>query len=175
MGQPRKSAEADVVVIGGGTAGVFAAISSARAGASTVLVEKNGVLGGTMTLGGVCYPGLFFAWGKQIIDGPCWEMIRRVEAYGGTVIPPVEYAPEHHWTQQVKMNPFTVCCVLDEMCAEEGVELRLHTMLSHAAEDEQGVCLWVTGKEGLHRIRAKKVIDACATGASATITCGSAW
>lgn len=156
----RKSSYADVAVIGGGTAGVFAAISSALAGARTVLVEKNGALGGTMTLGGVCYPGLFFAWGKQIIGGKCWEMIRRVEAYGGTVIPTMEYAPEKHWTQQVKMNPFTVCCVLDEMCAEAGVELRLHTMLSDAEEQENGVELLLTGKEGLEQLCVKQVIDA---------------
>ena len=63
------------VVIGGGTAGVFAAISAARTGARTVLIEKNARLGGTVTYGGVNYPGLFFAWGKQIIGGPCFEAI----------------------------------------------------------------------------------------------------
>ena len=62
----------DTVVVGGGTAGVFAAISAARMGAKTLLLEKNARLGGTVTAGGVDYPGLFTAWGKQIIDGPCY-------------------------------------------------------------------------------------------------------
>ena len=39
----------DVLVIGGGTAGVFAAISSARSGAKTILIEKNSMLGGTIS------------------------------------------------------------------------------------------------------------------------------
>ena len=65
----------DVFVLGGGTAGVFAAISAARMGAKTVLVEKNSRLGGTITNAGVNYPGLFFAWGERIIGGPCWEAI----------------------------------------------------------------------------------------------------
>jgi len=60
-----KELEYDVAVIGGGTAGVFAAISAARTGAKTVLIEKNNILGGTMTMANVCFPGLFFAWGKR--------------------------------------------------------------------------------------------------------------
>ena len=60
----------DVVVVGGGTAGCFAAIAAAKAGAKTILVEKNGILGGTITSAAVNFPGLFFAWGKQIIAGP---------------------------------------------------------------------------------------------------------
>jgi len=43
----------DVIVIGGGTAGTVAAIQAGRAGARTLLVEKNGMLGGTMTVAGV--------------------------------------------------------------------------------------------------------------------------
>ena len=52
---------ADVAVIGGGTAGVFAAISAARSGAHVILIEKNAILGGTMTVAGVNFPGLFYA------------------------------------------------------------------------------------------------------------------
>ena len=48
-----------------------------------MLIEKNGVLGGTMTVCGVNYPGLFFAWGKQIVGGKCWELIKRVDELGG--------------------------------------------------------------------------------------------
>lgn len=42
-----------VIVLGGGTAGTVAAIQAGRAGARTLLVEKNGMLGGTMTVAGV--------------------------------------------------------------------------------------------------------------------------
>lgn len=90
----------DVAVIGGGTAGVFAAISAARTGAQTLLVEKNSMLGGTVTVAKVDFPGLFFAWGKQIIDGPCREAIKRAEALGGAKIPEVSYKPKKHWQCQ---------------------------------------------------------------------------
>src|SRR5690554_5791478 len=56
----------DVLVVGGGTAGVIAALQSARAGCSTILIENGSQLGGTTTTGGVAFPGLFHAWGKQV-------------------------------------------------------------------------------------------------------------
>jgi len=53
----------------GGTAGHVAAIQAGRAGAKTLIVERNSQLGGTTTTGGVAFPGLFDAWGKQVIAG----------------------------------------------------------------------------------------------------------
>ena len=73
----------DVIVIGGGTAGAIAAIQAGRAGASTLLVEKNGMLGGTMTIGGINYPAHFFAWGNQVIGGIGWELLRKTYAEAG--------------------------------------------------------------------------------------------
>ena len=58
--------EADVLVVGGGTAGHVAAIQAARAGAKTLLVERNHQLGGASTTGGVAFPGLFDAAGTQV-------------------------------------------------------------------------------------------------------------
>ena len=57
----------DVIVVGGGPAGICATVQAARAGARTLLIEKNGLLGGTLTAGGVNFPGLFHAWGEQVI------------------------------------------------------------------------------------------------------------
>ena len=50
----------DAVVIGGGTAGVVAAVQAAREGANVLLVEKSELLGGTITNAGVSSAGLFF-------------------------------------------------------------------------------------------------------------------
>ena len=61
--------EFDVVVVGGGPAGTVAATQAGRLGARTALIEKNGILGGTTVSAGVNFPGLFHAWGRQVIAG----------------------------------------------------------------------------------------------------------
>lgn len=62
-------AEYDIIVVGGGTAGVIAALQAARGGMKTLLIEKTEMLGGTITNARVIAPGLFHAWKKQIIKG----------------------------------------------------------------------------------------------------------
>jgi len=61
--------EYDVVVVGGGTSGVAAAICSARAGADTLLIERLGALGGQMNISGP--PGFAYAW----MFNPRWEQV----------------------------------------------------------------------------------------------------
>ena len=59
----------DVVVCGGGAAGVFAGIAAARMGATTLIVEQDGYLGGTLTRSGIGPMATFHAGDKQIIRG----------------------------------------------------------------------------------------------------------
>lgn len=156
----KRTVSADVAVIGGGTAGVFAAISAAKTGAKTVLIEKNNILGGTVTVANVNYPGLFFAWGKPIIDGPCMEAVRRTIKAGGAVMPKISRKPEYHWQEQILLNRFIYTAVLFQMCDEAGVTILCSAMISDVAEEKDGLCLIVTDKSGLLQIKAKKAIDA---------------
>lgn len=149
-----------VLVVGGGCAGCFAAISAARSGADVLLVEKNGMLGGTTTGGRVNFPGLFHAWGKRIIGGPAWESILRCVERRGAVLPPFPYRSEFHYEQQILVDVFTYTCILDEMCVEAGVRLLLHSMIAEVREEKDGVCATVATKSGLLRVRAKVLIDA---------------
>ncbi|GAG05468.1 unnamed protein product, partial [marine sediment metagenome] len=115
--------EADVLVVGGGTAGTIAAIQAGRAGAKTVLIERGSQLGGTTTTGGVSFPGLFDAWGKQIIAGIGWELVREsVELDGGT-LPDFSKVPQRHWMNQVRVNQFLYAILAEEKCAQAGVQL----------------------------------------------------
>ncbi len=150
---------ADVVVVGGGTAGVFAAICAAKSGAYTLLIEKNSMLGGTVTAASVNYPAMFFAWGNQIIDGPCWEAIRRCDALGGAKIPDPN-DPQYWWKGHIRLNNFTYLYVIYEMCREAGVQLMTNAMLADLVESEDGCTLVVTDKEGLLTVECKTVVDA---------------
>lgn len=155
-----KIIDADVAVVGGGTAGVFAAIAAARTGAKTVLIEKNGMLGGTLTVANVNFPGLFFAWGKQIIDGPCWEAIQRTVDLGGAVLPKISFKPERHWHEQITLNRFVFTTVLFNMCEEAGVKVICNSMLSSVNETDVDIKLFITGKNDMFAVRAKTAIDA---------------
>jgi hypothetical protein len=85
--RPRKGAIAyDVVVCGGGPAGICAAVAAARLGANTLLIERLGFLGGTATAGMVTPISEFNKGGKQIIGGIPWEMALRMHDAGGAIL-----------------------------------------------------------------------------------------
>lgn len=150
----------DVAVIGGGTAGAAAAIAAARAGARTIVIEKNGMLGGTMTSACVNFPGLFFAWGERVIGGIPWELIERLCALDGAKLPPISYHNPKHWMEQIRIDPFLTAVLLDTLCAEAGVVVLFHTMLAEASETSAGLCLRLTCKEGTLTLHVKTAIDA---------------
>ena len=76
----------DVVVAGGGTAGIFAAVAASRNGAKTLLVEREGALGGVGTVG-LCHNWLTFHdyRGEQVVQGLAQELIVRIMAEGGSI------------------------------------------------------------------------------------------
>lgn len=149
----------DIVVVGGGAAGVFAADAAARQGARVLLVEKNGMLGGTITSGYINHPGIFNYWGRQLITGPCWDLFLRIEKSGGFKMPKNEREPKSPFLQQIRVDTFMMAAEMERLCRESGVEVLMHTMLSYTEECEDGIDLVFTGKEGMWAAHAKKVID----------------
>jgi hypothetical protein len=152
----------DVIVVGGGTAGVVAAIQAGRAGARTLLVEKTGILGGTITNGGVNFPGLFHAWGRQVIAGIGWELVTRTVEEGGGKLPDFkEYKGRHHSCLQVPVNGFLYAALCDEAVVDAGVEVLFHAMPASLEYGEgEGWRLTLCGKEGLIEFGAKVLVDA---------------
>lgn len=150
----------DVAVVGGGTAGVVAAIQAGRAGARTVLIEKNGMLGGTMTIGGVPFPALFYAWGQQVIAGIGWELVRRTLEATGDVLPDMTDPSSPTWRKHIRINPAIFAALCDEAVLGAGVELMLHSMPAGIHREEGGWQLDVCTKSGLEAIDAKVLIDA---------------
>ena len=108
-----KAIKTDILVIGGGTAGTIAAIQAGRAGAKTILIESGSQLGGTMTTGGVTFPGIFHAWGKQIIGGIGWELVTDCVKLNGDELPDFSIPPDSHWKHQVSVNGFLYTLVAE--------------------------------------------------------------
>ncbi len=126
-GDQLKSINADILIIGGGTAGVIAAIQAGRSGCTTVLVENGSQLGGTTTTGGVAFPGLFHAWGKQIISGIGWELVTDTVRMNDADLPDFSIPTgKDHPKHQVRLNPFLYILLAEEKCLEAGVQIRYY-------------------------------------------------
>lgn len=160
----------DVLVIGGGSAGVVAAIQSSRSGARTLLVEKSARLGGTTVNAGINRPGLFHAWGRQIIRGIGWELVTRTIKESGGSLPQFQ-AGGAHFCNQICVDPMTYAHLCDQLVLDAECELRLHTMVASIREDAQGWEVQLCGKEGLVPVRCRQVID-CTGDANVAVLAG---
>jgi glycine/D-amino acid oxidase-like deaminating enzyme len=121
----------DVLVVGGGTAGIIAAIQAARAGANTTLIECGSQLGGTTTTGGVAFPGLFHAHGKQVIKGIGWELVEEAVKMNGDHLPDFTTPYGNNWDRghsahHIHVNPYLYALLVEEKCIEAGVLLRYY-------------------------------------------------
>ena len=151
----------DVVVVGGGTAGVIAAVQAGRAGARTLLVEKSAILGGAMTQEGINAPAHFFAWGKQVISGIGWELVQRTLEETGQPVPTPEFTRDTGGPQHLPIDIMVYAALCDEAVLAAGVELLFHTMPASAhCEETGGWALRLCTKTGLRYISAKVLIDA---------------
>lgn len=151
--------EVDVLVAGGGVAGCPAAIQSARLGAKTLLVEKNGMLGGTATVGAVNFPGLFHAWGKQIINGIGYDAVITANSMFSDKLPDFSKNPKNHWENQIRADRFALAYTFDKMCVECGVEICFHTMPVSVVREDDKYTVFCADKNGIFAVSASVVID----------------
>lgn len=161
----------DVIVIGGGTAGTVAAIQAGRAGARTLLVEKNGMLGGTMTVAGVNFPALFFAWGKQVIGGIGWELVKRTLDETGEVLPDMTDPAQPNWRRHIHMDVAIWTALADQAMLDAGVDMLFHTMPASVQRSDGLWHVQICTKSGLRSVRAKVLID-CTGDANAVSLAG---
>ncbi len=153
----------EVVVAGGGPAGVAAAISAARAGAKTLLVEATGALGGMGTNGLVANWGHLHDGQQLITRGLFWEIVRTLHGAGGLKngVAPDTLASHHHRSATFSVE--TLKRVLDKLVLDAGVDLLLCTRVIDADADRKGRKLAgvvIQHVEGLRYVPAKAFIDA---------------
>lgn len=121
----------DIAVIGGGPAGLAAAITAARAGKRTLLADKNGFLGGNMTLG-LPLLGFLDEHGKRCIAGFGEELVERLKARGAAY--DHRFCPKHNSVTNIDAE--AVKLLAFEMCREAGVELLLHLEVQQVTVEE---------------------------------------
>ncbi len=164
--------ESDVVVVGGGTAGVVAAIAAARQGAKTTLVEAKGYPGGTVVEGGTALHSFYNLWKafpgvekRQVVRGIPQEIVDRLMTVGGT---------SGHAEMTVGFDYDSVCTAIDtelyklvvfEMLEEAGVSICVNTLLTGAIRDGS----WLRGitaesRSGREALYARAFVDCTAYG-----------
>lgn len=157
----------DVVVVGGGIAGIAAAVAASRNGAKTLLLEKQINLGGLATVGLIAwYEPLCDGKGKQLIYGIGEELIKLSVKYGFDCL-------EHCWGGTGKnknpslgryttfYSPMSFSLALDEYVSENGVDIRFDTQAVYPVMKGK-LCLGIMTEtvSGREFYPAKVVVDA---------------
>lgn len=162
------SKEFDVIICGGGTSGVAAAIASARVGANTLLIERLGVLGGQMNVSGppgFAYAHLFNARGEQVVKGIIEETHKRL-LDGGHALPHLkpEFRVASGYTFSY-VDPDWWGLMIFEMMTENHVNLLLHTLVVDVVKEGSSVKgVIVENACGREIIFGKIVIDCTGEG-----------
>ena len=156
----------DVIVVGGGVAGVAAGLAAARNGSKVLLVEKTTVLGGLATAGHVVwYLPLCDGMGRKVFGGIPEELLYASIKYGYNDLPgkwrggPLEADGGERYKTVFNASAFVIA--LDELVKEAGIDLLLDTVFCDVVmEDGRCTTIIVENKSGRQAYRCKAVVDA---------------
>ncbi|MCT4633562.1 MAG: FAD-dependent oxidoreductase [Firmicutes bacterium] len=159
--------EADLIVVGGGPAGVAAAVTAGELGLKTIIIEKNGFFGGSNVAGySGTIGGLYSSASdrseelKQIVGGFAARFADLLEEKGGII----RQVPFGH-TALAPHDPLIWKDVADDLVREAGVKILFHTsFVDVIMEDNDMRGIIVENKDGRSIIKGKRFIDSSGDG-----------
>ncbi len=163
----------DIVVIGGGPAGVAASIAAAGEGAKVLLIEASSTLGGMATSGlvGPFMTSYNKGADRPIVGGLFRKILKRLDEKGAVILPENTDAPSIHTSfiaayhrHVTPFDSFMLSVVLDEMVAEAGVDVLLYTRFVDAVVESGEIkSVVLAALEGLVCLSADVFIDCTGT------------
>ncbi|MGH2636771.1 MAG: FAD-dependent oxidoreductase [Actinomycetota bacterium] len=157
---PSHLLDAEVVVAGGGPGGIGAAVATARAGLSTVLLEGHGFLGGSRTAAAVDTSYGFWAPGqaaRQVVGGVGFEIMRALLDQGHAFERPNTYGAGPGITYDIER----LKVLLDRIVIEAGADVLFHVIVTGARVEEGGWTLEMAHRaSGSWTGRCRYLIDA---------------
>jgi hypothetical protein len=162
----------DVIVVGGGSAGIGSAIAAARNGAKTLLVEKYGFLGGMLTAGLVIgihtdklIPLEQFNETKPLLGGIANELLTRLIEAGGAIEPSIWLKYTKIRSNYIPTDPELLKLVCQFMIKEAGANLLLHSLgVGAILEDKRIKGIFIESKSGREALLSDVVVDATGDG-----------
>lgn len=152
--------EVDILVVGGGPAGIMAARAAAESGLKVMLIESRGYLGGNLTLG-LPILGYLGRKGNQVVEGLPQMLIDRLRARGKAS----EHKPCKNHVSLTIIDSEEVKDVALEMLEDVGVKILFYVFCSDVIKDGNDVKgVIIESKEGREAILAKTVIDCTGDG-----------
>lgn len=162
--------QCDVLVCGGGFAGICAALSAAREGKKVVLLEKQYILGGLGTAGLVTiYLPLCDGFGRQVSFGIAEELLRLSVSMGAEARYPANWLDsddpagrtEKHSRFETQFNPHLFAILSEQLLLKAGVQILYGTYAVAVQRQSDRIdAVIIENKSGRQAIQAVSVVDA---------------
>jgi hypothetical protein len=157
---------ADVIVVGGGPAGIGAAVLAAKSGCSTLLIERYGMLGGMASVGEV-HPFMPNHCSGESLDAPVYQdWLNQMKFYmPDDIVQEMDAEQDYTCWLSRSINKEIAALAAEDLLKQAGVELLYHHSLADVKVKERNIeALILNSKSGFSAVKGKNYVDCSGDG-----------